>query len=110
MLALEKMEVADARGDLHGNLVWKPFSSPVDVRRHSAGSLIRMTFGFRNCEWSSPGTGEIFDHVQVTYDALGRTRHQDVGFPHSMDLVVRSPSDAKCPARKPPVVDQSPEG
>jgi hypothetical protein len=110
MLAVEATEVADARGDAHGNLIFKPFSSPVDVdvRPHTAGSWIRITFRFRNCEWWMAGSGEGFDRVHVTYDALGRTRHEDLALP--MDLEIQSPSDAKCPARKSAVVGQDPEG
>jgi hypothetical protein len=108
MLELKATEVADARGDAHGNLVWRPLSAPVDVRLHSAGSWIRMTFRFRNCEWWSAGSGEGFDRVHVTYEALGRTRSEDIVLP--MDLEVVSPADTRCPARKPPAVDQVPEG
>jgi hypothetical protein len=63
------------------------------------GTYVRFIFRFTDCEDYQSGDTMGFDHVNVTYEALGRTRHEQVKL--GSWLAVTSPPDRDCPARPP---------
>ena len=78
-----------------GQQPWRPFKA-FDPR-DGAGTWMRITLRFQDCEYFSTGTGVGYDNIDVTYEALGRTRHQTVQFPTW--LAVTAPGDKACPGR-----------
>jgi hypothetical protein len=57
--------------------------------------VVRTSFG--NCDRFAYGAFETFTRFQVTYSALGLTKH--VWVPLPKDVRVDSPPDVACPAR-----------
>jgi hypothetical protein len=72
---------------------FRPFS-PVTLAPERP-YMIRMTLRFQNCLPFGPDTHAIWDHVQVTYSALGRTRHQNVKLLFLLN--VKLPAAPACP-------------
>jgi hypothetical protein len=87
--------LVEARGQVAG-----PSTEPADDRepfhafelRPGAPWRVRTTYGFVGCREYVPGSGLVFDHLVVTYEAKGRTRHRDVAL--ASLVAVTMPEDA----------------
>ncbi len=95
MLGLDRVEIAPAAGS--SGLQYRPFSGL--ALPDGPGHWIRLTFHFRDCEFFGAGDYQWWDHIAVTYEALGRTRHADVAL--GSVVAVTAPPDSQCPSRKP---------
>jgi hypothetical protein len=85
LLAVHGQEAAPA-----STLAFLPFH-PFELARGQEWR-VRTTFGFVGCRAYGAGSGLIFDHLELTYEAKGRTRHLDV--PLAALVSVTVPADA----------------